>query len=399
MDPIRGVEIRAPCGDYYDRACILELFQAATRDESLFPPRCCRQRIPLESVQQHMTAELLNLFKSKTEEFSTLKRVYCARQSCSRFLGAQIESSLKWIFWPTYKCSAPGCGTETCSWCKKKATFGHRCDGDDGNDQRVLALARAQGWSRCPGCEQIIELNHGCFHMTCRCRTQFCYLCRARWKTCACPQWDERRLLAAAEARADAQLRRGAAPAPARAVAQDFRANPVARARPAQAALAPAGAVPAPAPTIRPAANPVRPAAGPAWYVDRRPVYGQVPVGRNPTVGSTPQRPAAATASQAHTGRQPATVTTPRNQPLAVHYRAVSRSTNVVNAAVVPDRATLIRTWVDRLRDDHDCNHAHWQYRRGGGHCESCHDRLPIYLLRCTGCEMLACRRCRQNRL
>ena len=34
--------------------------------------------------------------------------------------------------------------------------------------------------------------------MTCRCRTQFCYLCAARWKTCDCVQWDERRLIAAA---------------------------------------------------------------------------------------------------------------------------------------------------------------------------------------------------------
>ena len=37
----------------------------------------------------------------------------------------------------------------------------------------------------------MIELNHGCFHMTCRCKTQFCYRCGAQWKTCSCPQWEE----------------------------------------------------------------------------------------------------------------------------------------------------------------------------------------------------------------
>ena len=42
--------------------------------------------------------------------------------------------------------------------------------------------------------------------MTCRCRYQFCYVCAAQWKTCGCPQWEERRLLAAAEQRVERQL-------------------------------------------------------------------------------------------------------------------------------------------------------------------------------------------------
>ncbi|OSX63329.1 hypothetical protein POSPLADRAFT_1080865, partial [Postia placenta MAD-698-R-SB12] len=53
-------------------------------------------------------------------------------------------------------------------------------------DRAVLALGETQGWARCPGCETMIELNHGCFHMTCRCKTEFCYVCQARWKTCTC---------------------------------------------------------------------------------------------------------------------------------------------------------------------------------------------------------------------
>jgi len=35
--------------------------------------------------------------------------------------------------------------------------------------------------------------------MTCICKTEFCYLCGLRWKTCACPQWDEDRLIERAE--------------------------------------------------------------------------------------------------------------------------------------------------------------------------------------------------------
>lgn len=47
----------------------------------------------------------------------------------------------------------------------------------------------------------MVELTHGCYHMTCRCRGEFCYLCSTPWKNCTCPQWDETLLFAEARAR------------------------------------------------------------------------------------------------------------------------------------------------------------------------------------------------------
>jgi hypothetical protein len=38
-------------------------------------------------------------------------------------------------------------------------------------------------------------------HSTFNHQAEFCYLCEARWKTCACTQWDETRLVAAAQER------------------------------------------------------------------------------------------------------------------------------------------------------------------------------------------------------
>jgi hypothetical protein len=38
----------------------------------------------------------------------------------------------------------------------------------------------------------MVERNKGCSHMTCRCSAQFCYICRAQWKTCKCDALDER---------------------------------------------------------------------------------------------------------------------------------------------------------------------------------------------------------------
>ncbi|OCH93921.1 hypothetical protein OBBRIDRAFT_701325, partial [Obba rivulosa] len=195
MDAIIDVDIGTPCGHHYDKGCILDLFESATKDESLFPPRCCKRQIPLSSVQTHMSADLLQRFNDKSKEFSTLKRVYCANPVCSHFLGPQQDSTASWSFFssvPTTKaCPAAGCITTTCLRCKNKVTEPlHSCT-ENTQDSQVLNLGRAAGWARCPGCETMIELNHGCFHMTCRCRTEFCYVCKARWKTCRCPQWDE----------------------------------------------------------------------------------------------------------------------------------------------------------------------------------------------------------------
>ena len=48
---------------------------------------------------------------------------------------------------------------------------------------------------------------HNTDSLRCLCGTQFCYVCGAIWKNCACPQWDERRLLARAEVIVDRQPR------------------------------------------------------------------------------------------------------------------------------------------------------------------------------------------------
>ncbi|KAM5533558.1 hypothetical protein V8D89_012774 [Ganoderma adspersum] len=192
MDRIHGPSIRAPCGHYYDVGCMGQLFETATKDESLFPPSCCRRPIPLTSVWGHLSDRLQSTFEEKRKEFTVQNRVYCAKPSCSRFLAAQQDRSHTLRDQPSRKCPAPGCGTITCLRCKNEVKPGskHLC-ADSEVDKSALKLAKDVGWARCPGCATMIEHNRGCYHMTCRCKAQFCYRCSARWKTCACPQWEE----------------------------------------------------------------------------------------------------------------------------------------------------------------------------------------------------------------
>ncbi|OJA12158.1 hypothetical protein AZE42_10795 [Rhizopogon vesiculosus] len=177
QDPIFGPEILAPCGHFYDIGCITDLFRAATRDDSLYPPLYCHQDIPSPQVRPHLTQALLAEFELKAQEFGTLKRVYCAAPACGRLLGSLYEG----LFFKIFTCPSPTCTMATCRKCGEKYDgWNHNCT-LDAEIERVLTLSRKSGWSRCPGCAQMIELNMGCYHMTCRCKTEFCYLCRASW--------------------------------------------------------------------------------------------------------------------------------------------------------------------------------------------------------------------------
>ncbi|KAI0768475.1 hypothetical protein BD413DRAFT_479286 [Trametes elegans] len=202
-DGIEGPVIHAPCGDKYDVGCLLDLYRAAMVDESLFPPACCRKPFNFDDIRIYLDGNLTKLVERKTIEFGTEDRVYCHQPTCSAFLGAATASAANLL------CMA--CWKYTCAHCKKAAhALSIRCATTE--DAAVVALAEKEGWKRCPGCGHLVELSIGCYHMTCRCRHQFCYLCTARWKTCRCTQWDEDRLLVAAQDR----VRRQGVQAPAR---------------------------------------------------------------------------------------------------------------------------------------------------------------------------------------
>ncbi|KAL8843547.1 MAG: hypothetical protein Q9170_000051 [Blastenia crenularia] len=100
-DPVTGVKkacvscnesvhyfaaVYAPCGHDYCSECAKRLFTMSMKDESLFPPRCCRQPIPLAAVDVFFTAEFIQYFHEKGVEYTTVNKVYCAWPTCSAFI-------------------------------------------------------------------------------------------------------------------------------------------------------------------------------------------------------------------------------------------------------------------------------------------------------------------------
>ena len=82
-----------PCAHPYHVECLTELFTIAMQDESLMPPRCCGQAIPVALAK--LTIPKTIEFNAKLLEFSTTNRLYCHRSTCSAFIPpARIANSV-----------------------------------------------------------------------------------------------------------------------------------------------------------------------------------------------------------------------------------------------------------------------------------------------------------------
>ncbi|KAB8279776.1 hypothetical protein BDV30DRAFT_222258 [Aspergillus minisclerotigenes] len=169
------------CGDHYCRDCLKHFFELSIRGESHFPPRCCRQLIPLESVEVFLDTDAVERFEERRLEVEALDRTYCSLASCAMFIHPTCITD--------DRATCPTCQTVTCSICKCKYHNGD-CP-KDSSLQDFLSIAKTNGLQCCYLCGRMVELEAGCNHITCYCGAHFCYFCGQKWKTCPCNPWEE----------------------------------------------------------------------------------------------------------------------------------------------------------------------------------------------------------------
>ncbi|KAI5791759.1 hypothetical protein DFH27DRAFT_485937, partial [Peziza echinospora] len=175
--------ISPPCKHPYCVPCIKQFFINASKDEQAFPPRCCKVEIPIFLVRKHMSAAEIELFRQRTEEYTSKDRVYCANPTCSTFISVRPGSSHDKV------AICKTCKLGTCLICKSAEHAGTDCP-EDADLTLTLTKAAEMGWQRCHQCLSIVERAFGCQHMSCRCGSEWCYSCAAKWKTCGCGDWE-----------------------------------------------------------------------------------------------------------------------------------------------------------------------------------------------------------------
>jgi hypothetical protein len=147
---------RVPCNHEYCRECLATLFELSMTDDSLYPPKCCNQPIPLSRISFFLPPKLARDFEYKMPELDTKDRTYCHDVDCAKFIpiGA-INEDIG---------TCPNCSKTTCTICKEASHSGD-CPEDTALNQ-LVDMAIVQQWQRCYSCKRIVELGVGCNHIT-----------------------------------------------------------------------------------------------------------------------------------------------------------------------------------------------------------------------------------------
>lgn len=148
--------IAVPCNHRYCADCLTEVLRTAMADGTAFPPRCCRQEIPVAVVRAHLDRTFVQEFEKKAVELASANQIYCYKATCSAFIPTDTICGAG-------NAQCPDCGRWTCMHCKGRRHHGD-CPEDEGV-QQLIQMANQEGWRRCE-CGRMIELNIGCNHMT-----------------------------------------------------------------------------------------------------------------------------------------------------------------------------------------------------------------------------------------
>ncbi|KAF8416032.1 hypothetical protein EV426DRAFT_721987 [Tirmania nivea] len=174
-----------PCTHPYCPDCLKQFFLNFIEDQSSLP-RCCKLPIPLYLINRRLSRQELKRFRERVAEYTSKDRVYCSNPQCSAFLPATTNAKNRVGKAEVLTCKACKCGT--CVRCMAPEHAGD-CP-EDSELTATLAVAAREGWQRCQSCHALVEKDFGCQHMSCRCGSEWCYRCAAKWKSCACGDFE-----------------------------------------------------------------------------------------------------------------------------------------------------------------------------------------------------------------
>lgn len=175
-------------------------------------PKCphedCESELKVASCETFLTLKLTEMMKQRIKEASipVTEKVYCPYPKCSALMSkTELLKQPRFIYEngarTCRKCHGDFCVNCKVPWHRNMncAEYKRRNPVPLMEESKLKNLAARNYWRQCVKCKHMIELAAGCYHMTCRCGSEFCYTCGAEWKnkkaTCACPLWDEENIM------------------------------------------------------------------------------------------------------------------------------------------------------------------------------------------------------------
>lgn len=147
----------APCKHSYCDDCLASYVESALEPDGVFPPRCCNLSITLQSARAHLQRDLINRYEEKHADIVAACSLPCAQPGCCVVIPPEkIVEGLG-------HCLA--CNNYTCTSCRLQEHKDKPCP-TDAERELLMKLAKEKGWQACYRCNNMIELNFGCNHMT-----------------------------------------------------------------------------------------------------------------------------------------------------------------------------------------------------------------------------------------
>jgi len=163
-----------PCGHLVCETCLQAHLRTRVTDgqDTPCPHPGCEHEIPVTLVADRAIA----CRRQQTRLEQLMARTAFVRCETVRHIGGTAVPCNRWC------APAPG-GTAQCDDAQCKAFRAlAAASADPGELDAALVTWRAgTDAAQCPGCKVLIERKGGCEHMTCKCGTEFCYLCGEDW--------------------------------------------------------------------------------------------------------------------------------------------------------------------------------------------------------------------------
>eukprot|EP01018_Ginkgo_biloba_P030771 Gb_22710 [translate_table: standard] len=205
------------CSHRYCVSCMAQHVEVTLRHG--YVPACphegCNTKLTVDNCKKFLSPKWIDVMAKRLEEalIPESDKVYCPYSDCSALMSkAGIDRTRRACSSSHPHLTALGCtACQSCHrlfcvecrvpWHTRMSCreYQNRAPQLHGEDAKLHLLAKNNRWRRCIRCKHMIELAAGCYHMTCRCGYEFCYVCGAEWKnkkqTCRCDLWDEPNIL------------------------------------------------------------------------------------------------------------------------------------------------------------------------------------------------------------